>query len=78
MTNPFDDPDGTFLVLANTEGQYALWPQFLDVPAGWTVEHGPAGRTACLDVVAQRWTDASTVGVAPGPPARSADRAHPA
>lgn len=34
MTNPFEDENGTFLVLVNDEGQYSLWPAFLDVPAG--------------------------------------------
>lgn len=24
--NPFDDPDATFLVLLNDEGQHSLWP----------------------------------------------------
>ena len=31
MTNPFDDEDGTFLVLLNDEEQYSLWPAFIDV-----------------------------------------------
>ena len=25
-TNPFEDPDATYLVLVNHEGQYSLWP----------------------------------------------------
>ncbi len=36
MTNPFDDPDGTFYVLVNDEGQHSLWPTFADVPQGGT------------------------------------------
>ncbi|ONI81175.1 MbtH family protein [Actinosynnema sp. ALI-1.44] len=57
MTNPFDDPDGTFKVLVNDEGQHSLWPEFADVPAGWTVVHGPDTRQACLDHVESNWTD---------------------
>jgi MbtH protein len=57
MTNPFDDPDGTFLVLVNEENQHSLWPSFADVPAGWTVAHGPASRQECLDHVEAHWTD---------------------
>ena len=34
MNNPFDDPNGTFLVLVNGENQYSLWPSFVEVPAG--------------------------------------------
>ncbi|WP_243773616.1 MbtH family protein [Actinomadura barringtoniae] len=57
MTNPFDDPDGTFLVLVNAEGQHSLWPEFADVPAGWTRTHGPAPRAECLSHITTTWTD---------------------
>ncbi|MER7463215.1 MbtH family protein [Streptomyces sp. NPDC097981] len=57
MTNPFDDQDGTFLVLVNEENQHSMWPQFADVPAGWTVVHGPDTHAACFDHVERSWTD---------------------
>ena len=57
MTNPFDDPDGTFLVLRNAEDQHSLWPAFAQVPAGWEVVHGPDARQPCLDYVNEHWTD---------------------
>lgn len=57
MTNPFEDPDGRYYVLVNDEGQHSLWPTFVDVPAGWTIVHGEAGRTECLDYVDEHWTD---------------------
>ena len=57
MNNPFDDADGTFLVLVNEEGQHSLWPSFVSVPAGWTIVHGEASRAECLDYVARNWTD---------------------
>lgn len=57
MTNPFDDPDGTFLVLVNDEDQHSLWPEFAEVPDGWTVVHGPAGREECIGYVNEHWTD---------------------
>ncbi|GAA1502540.1 MbtH family protein [Sphaerisporangium rubeum] len=57
MTNPFDDPDGVFLVLVNAEGQHSLWPQFAEVPAGWDTAYGPAPRQSCLDHVEANWTD---------------------
>ncbi|MBD2892719.1 MbtH family protein [Actinomadura nitritigenes] len=57
MTNPFDDPDGTFLVLVNAEGQHSLWPGFADVPPGWTAAFGPASRADCLAYVTENWTD---------------------
>jgi MbtH protein len=57
MTNPFEDENGTYVVLINDEGQYSLWPEFIDVPAGWTTVHEPASRQTCLDYINQNWTD---------------------
>lgn len=57
MTNPFDDPDGRFYALVNDEGQYSLWPTFVDVPAGWVIRHGEASRQECLDYIEEHWAD---------------------
>jgi MbtH protein len=57
MSNPFDDADGVFLVVVNDEGQHALWPEFAEIPAGWTGVHGPAGREECLAYVEEHWVD---------------------
>jgi uncharacterized protein YbdZ (MbtH family) len=56
-TNPFDDENGSFLVLVNDEEQHSLWPTFSDVPVGWRVVYGEADRAACLDYIEQNWTD---------------------
>jgi uncharacterized protein YbdZ (MbtH family) len=55
--NPFDDDDGSFLVLINEEEQHSLWPAFADVPDGWRVVFGKAERAACLDYVDRNWLD---------------------
>jgi MbtH protein len=57
MSNPFEDPEGTYIVLINDEGQYSLWPEFIAVPAGWTIVHQPDTRQACLDYINENWTD---------------------
>jgi MbtH protein len=57
VTNPFEDENGTYLVLVNDEGQHSLWPAFAEVPGGWTVAHQEDTRQACLDYVEQNWTD---------------------
>ncbi|MFI0350767.1 MbtH family protein [Actinomadura sp. 9N407] len=57
MTNPFDDTDGRFLVLANDEHQHSLWPEFAAVPGGWTAVFGPEERERCLEYVRLNWTD---------------------
>ncbi|QUQ65768.1 MbtH family protein [Kutzneria sp. CA-103260] len=63
MTNPFDDQDGRFLVLANNEGQHCLWPVFAEVPGGWSVVHGEDSRQGSLDYVEQHWTDMRPVSL---------------
>lgn len=55
--NPFDDPDGRYLVLVNDEGQHSLWPSFAEVPGGWHVVHGEADLQSSLDYIEEHWTD---------------------
>ncbi|ALC18494.1 MbtH family protein [Streptomyces pristinaespiralis] len=57
MSNPFEDAEGTFLVLVNHEGQYSLWPSFAEVPAGWTVALPATDRESALAHITDRWTD---------------------
>ncbi|MBT2510062.1 MbtH family protein [Streptomyces sp. ISL-98] len=57
MDNPFDDENGTFYVLVNSENQHSLWPVFAEVPEGWTVVFGEDSHQACLDYVEKNWTD---------------------
>lgn len=56
-TNPFDNENGTFYALINDEGQYSLWPTFVDIPVGWTIVHGAQTRRSCLDYIEEHWTD---------------------
>ncbi|MPZ67718.1 MAG: MbtH family NRPS accessory protein [Pseudonocardiaceae bacterium] len=56
-TNPFDNPDGTFHVPVNDEGQHSLWPAFVDVPAGWTAVLDSASRAEALEYIDTHWTD---------------------
>ncbi|GLZ36649.1 MbtH family protein [Actinokineospora sp. NBRC 105648] len=56
-TNPFEDPDGRYLVLVNDEGQHSLWPSFAQVPAGWSVALAETDRQSALDYVTANWTD---------------------
>ncbi len=37
FSNPFDNPQGQFAILRNDQGQYSLWPQQCQLPAGWRV-----------------------------------------
>ncbi len=57
MANPFDNEDGTFLVLVNDEGQHCIWPAFAEVPAGWTVAHPETDRATAVAHIEREWTD---------------------
>jgi MbtH protein len=56
MSNPFDKQDGRFLVLTNENGQYSLWPSFIQVPGGWT-SRSEGARQDCLDYIRENWID---------------------
>ena len=55
--NPFDDPQQGCHVLINAQGQHSLWPDFCDVPPGWTIVHGPASRQDCGQWLEDNWRD---------------------
>lgn len=64
MTNPFEDPDATYLVVVNDENQHALWPTTIEVPADWTIVHPEDGRDACLSYIERNWSDRRPRGLA--------------
>lgn len=55
--NPFENADSTYKVLMNGEGQYSLWPAFIEVPAGWSIVHEQDSRQACLDYIEFHWNN---------------------
>ncbi len=57
MTNPFEDENGIYHVLINDEGQYSLWPSFIDVPDGWTIVRKSDSRAACLEFINRNWSE---------------------
>jgi MbtH protein len=52
-----DDDDRTFLVVLNDEEQYSIWPQDVQIPAGWRPEGMSGSRADCLAHIDQAWTD---------------------
>jgi MbtH protein len=57
MSHPFDDKSANFLVLCNGEGQYSLWPVYIDVPPGWAVALPASDRASCDAFIEANWTD---------------------
>ncbi|MFJ7905956.1 amino acid adenylation domain-containing protein [Kitasatospora sp. NPDC096204] len=64
-----DVSSGRHAVVRNDDGQYAIWPGDLTVPAGWWQVHGPAGRADCRDWVEREWHPAE-LGFPEGAPVR--------
>jgi MbtH protein len=58
MSSPFDDQEAHYLTLANANGQYSIWPLFLDVPAGWNIVRGPMPRADTLAWIDVEWSQA--------------------
>ncbi|MFJ7954360.1 MbtH family protein [Lysinibacillus sp. NPDC096418] len=57
MTNPFEEHDGVFFVLANNEGQHSLWPAYINVPSGWDIVYGENNRQECVNYIQLNWKD---------------------
>jgi uncharacterized protein YbdZ (MbtH family) len=57
MSNPFEDESRDYLVLVNREGQYSLWPDFREIPAGWTPVGQRGKRRDCLHWIESNWVD---------------------
>lgn len=55
FSNPFDNPQGQFAILRNDQGQYSLWPQQCELPAGWRVVCEPLPQDACQQWLAENW-----------------------
>ena len=72
--NPFDDEQGTYIVLTNDSGQHSLWPAGVIVPSGWTTVHGEDTRAASLAYVDQHWTALRAGRPQPGPRPRQAGK----
>ena len=57
MPNPFEEQNGTYHVLMNEEGQYSLWPSFIEIPSGWSAALQSSSREICLEFIDRNWTD---------------------
>ena len=53
----FDNNDGRYAVLTNNEGQYSLWPENLNNPAGWNMAREPMLKAEAVAYVEANWND---------------------
>ena len=59
-SNPFDHPEGLFMILQNRREQYSLWPAHCALPPGWKTILGPESQQAC-----QHWLEANWHSLTP-------------
>lgn len=55
MTHASDT--GDYLVATSEDGRYSIWPAFRPLPWGWTPEGFRGERDACLQHIANVWTE---------------------
>jgi len=48
MTDPFEDESVEYMVLANADERYSLWPAWMPAPAGWVVTGAKGPRELCV------------------------------
>ena len=46
-----------YLVVANHEEQYSVWPAAREIPAGWTAVGAEGSKEQCLGYIEKVWTD---------------------
>ena len=52
-----DDDTTVYRVVINHEEQYSIWPEWKELPLGWTAV-GPTGqKDVCLAYINDVWTD---------------------
>jgi MbtH protein len=57
MSDQASVTENVFLVVANHEEQYSIWPVDRDLPPGWRAEGTRGSREECLDHIELIWTD---------------------
>jgi len=56
--NDSDKEDTTiYKVVMNHEEQYSIWPDYKDIPRGWTHVSKTGPKTECLAYIKEVWTD---------------------
>jgi MbtH protein len=53
----FDDEEAIFNVVVNHEEQYSIWPEYREIPDGWTAVGVTGKKKECLAYIDQVWTD---------------------
>lgn len=52
-----NNDDMNYRVVFNGEGRFSIWPEYKEIPLGWTAEGTIDKKQACLDHISDIWTD---------------------
>lgn len=53
----FDLEETVFRVVVNAERQHSIWPDYKEIPRGWTEVGKQGSKKECLDYIESVWTD---------------------
>ena len=57
MTRQEAEDDAVFQVVVNHEEQYSIWPNYKEIPLGWTAVGKSGNKQECLAYIEEVWTD---------------------
>ena len=52
-----EQDDAVYRVVVNHEEQYSIWPDFKEIPPGWTDCGRKGSKHECLAYIKEVWTD---------------------
>jgi len=53
----------TYKVIVNGEEQYAIWPEFKEIPTGWNYGNKSGAKADCLAYIKEVWVDMRPLSV---------------
>ncbi|OQP87453.1 antibiotic synthesis protein MbtH [Rhizobium rhizosphaerae] len=57
MSTQDQSDDILYRVVISDEERYSIWPTYKDIPLGWRDGGFEGAKQACLDHIAEVWTD---------------------
>lgn len=57
MNESESNNEPNYQVVVSDEGRYSIWPDYKEIPWGWRAADKQGPKQACLDYIAEVWTD---------------------
>lgn len=57
MSRSEEEDTTVYRVVVNHEEQYSIWPEWKELPLGWTVVGTTGTKAECLEYIKNVWTD---------------------